>query len=119
MIGKNRLSCGTKRRVPLLKLFDQDLRSASPSHAELVRRYELARTLVEFLAAVTFLIGSIFFFYDSLMFAGTWLFVVGSILFAVRPTVRLLLELHLARLPVPAEFMPYGADGDGQTKSGT
>lgn len=109
-----------------MKLFDHDLRSASPSHVELVRRYELARTLVEFLAAVTFIIGSIFFFYDSLLFAGTWLFVIGSILFAVRPTIRLLLELHLARLPVPAEFRPYGADAeapaprdkDGQAKSG-
>lgn len=95
-----------------MKLFDNELRSASPSHAELVRRYELARTLVEFLAAVTFIIGSIFFFYDSLLFAGTWFFVIGSVLFAVRPTIRLLLELHLARLPVPDEFRPYGADGE-------
>jgi hypothetical protein len=42
--------------------------------------------------------------------AGTWLFLIGSILFAVRPTIRLALELHLARLPVPDEFRPYGAD---------
>ncbi|WP_254170442.1 YrhK family protein [Roseibium polysiphoniae] len=92
----------------MMKPFNQGLRSASSSHAEIVRRYELARTLVEFLAAVTFVIGSIFFFYDSLLFAGTWLFLIGSILFAVRPTIRLLLELHLARLPVPEEFRPYG-----------
>lgn len=105
-----------------MKLFNHDLRSASPSHAELVQRYELARTLVEFLAALTFIIGSIFFFYESLLFAGTWLFLIGSILFAVRPTIRLLLELHLVRLPVPKEFRPYGADGDlpiGETKNST
>jgi len=71
--------------------------------------YELYRTVVEFLAAVFFVIGSIFFFYESLLFAGTWLFLIGSILFAVRPTIRLLLELHLARLPVPPEFRPYGS----------
>ena len=91
------------------KLFDHNLRSASPDHAELVRRYELARTVIEFLAAVTFVVGSIFFFYESLLFAGTWLFLIGSIFFAIRPSIRLLLELRLANLPVPEEFRPYGA----------
>ncbi|MBD1549290.1 YrhK family protein [Roseibium aggregatum] len=95
-----------------MKFFNQRIRAASRSHAEIVRRYEIARTVVEFLAAVTFIIGSIFFFYESLLFAGTWLFLIGSILFAVRPSIRLLLELHLARLPVPKEFRPYGADAD-------
>ena len=98
-----------------MKLFDHGLRSATASHAELVRKYELYRTVVEFLAALMFIIGSVFFFYDSLLYAGTWPFLIGSILFAVRPTIRLLLELHLARLPVPKEFRPYGAppiDGD-------
>lgn len=93
-----------------MKPFDARLRHASAPHEELVRRYELFRTLVEFLAALLFIIGSVFFFYDSLLFAGTWLFLIGSILFAVRPTIRLALELHLARLPVPDEFRPYGAD---------
>ena len=76
----------------------------------LVRRYEIGRTVIEFLAAATFIVGSVFFFYESLTYAGTWLFVIGSILFAVRPSVRLILELHLARLPVPNEFLPYGVD---------
>lgn len=91
------------------KLFDHELRSASEDHAEIVRKYELYRTIVEFLAAATFILGSVFFFYESLLFAGTWLFLIGSILFAVRPTIRLLLELRLANLPVPEEFRPYGA----------
>ncbi|MHC5654132.1 YrhK family protein [Stappia sp.] len=93
-----------------MKLFDARLRRASPSHETLVRRYELFRTVVEFLAALTFIVGSVLFFYDSLQVAGTWFFVIGSVLFAVRPTIRLALELHLARLPVPKEFRPYGAD---------
>lgn len=95
-----------------MKLFSQGLREASRTHEEIVRRYEIGRTVVEFLAAVTFIIGSAFFFYDSLIYAGTWLFLIGSVLFAVRPSIRLLLELHLARLPVPKEFRPYGADAD-------
>jgi hypothetical protein len=95
-----------------MKPFDARLRRASPSHDDLVRRYELFRTVVEFLAALTFIIGSVLFFYDRLQIAGTWLFLLGSILFAVRPTIRLMLELHLARLPVPDEFRPYGAPDD-------
>jgi uncharacterized membrane protein YgdD (TMEM256/DUF423 family) len=95
-----------------MKLFSQGLREASRSHEEIVRRYEIGRTVVEFLAAATFIVGSIFFFYESLLYAGTWLFLIGSILFAVRPSIRLLLELHLARLPVPKEFRPYGVDAD-------
>ncbi|WP_298815120.1 YrhK family protein [uncultured Roseibium sp.] len=91
------------------RLFDHSLRSASADHAEIVRKYELYRTIVEFLAAVLFVIGSIFFFYERLVFAGTWLFLIGSVFFAVRPTIRLLLELRLANLPVPKEFRPYGA----------
>lgn len=93
-----------------MRPFDHGLRSRSPRHAEILRRYEIARTLVEFLAALSFIVGSVFFFYSELMYAGTWLFVIGSVLFAVRPTVRLALELHLARLPVPEELRPYGAD---------
>ncbi|MBO6508725.1 MAG: YrhK family protein [Roseibium sp.] len=91
------------------RLFDHALRSASPNHAEIVRKYELYRTIVEFLAAVLFIIGSVFFFYESLVYAGTWLFLIGSIFFAIRPSIRLLLELRLANLPVPQEFRPYGA----------
>ncbi|MBS3850049.1 YrhK family protein [Devosia sp. J2-20] len=91
-----------------MKLFDHRLRTASAQHAAAVRHYELARTLVEFLAAIAFIVGSVLFFYSSLLFAGTWLFLIGSILFAVRPSIRLMLELHLMRLPVPAEFQPLG-----------
>lgn len=93
-----------------MKPFDDALRTRSPRHAEITRRYEIGRTLVEFLAAVSFIIGSIFFFYPGLVYAGTWLFVIGSVLFAVRPTVRLALELHLASLPVPGEQMTAAMD---------
>ncbi|MBL6431875.1 MAG: N-acetyl-gamma-glutamyl-phosphate reductase [Alphaproteobacteria bacterium] len=62
-----------------MKFFSSDLRRASPDHAELVRRYELARTLVDFLAAVSSSSAACSF-YESLLFAGTWLFLIGSIL---------------------------------------
>lgn len=102
----------------MTRLFDHANRSATPGHSEIVRKYELYRTIVEFLAAVFFIVGSVFFFYESLLYAGTWLFLIGSILFAVRPTIRLLLELRLANLPVPEEFRPYGAPPvEGETKA--
>jgi hypothetical protein len=103
----------TKPTETVMKLFDHRLRTASDQHIDAVRQYELARTLVEFFAALAFIVGSIFFFYSSLLFSGTWLFLIGSILFGVRPTIRLLLELHLARLPVLKEFQP----GDIASKS--
>ncbi|WP_281931020.1 YrhK family protein [Roseibium album] len=92
----------------MTKMFDHALRSASPDHSELVRKYELYRTIVEFLAALTFIVGSVLFFFPILVYAGTWLFLIGSILFAVRPTIWLMLEPRFAILPVPAEVRPYG-----------
>lgn len=53
-------------------------------HIIIERRYRALGALNDLLIAVWFLIGSIFFFYDSLMTGGTWLFLAGSIhLFSV------------------------------------
>jgi len=92
-----------------MKPFDQGLRTRSPRHEALTRRYEITRTVIEFLAALAFVVGSVLFFYPALVYAGTWFFVVGSVFFAVRPTIRLLLELHLARLPLLEELEPASA----------
>lgn len=81
--------------------FDQSNRTRSHEHRQTTRRYEIFRTLVEFLAAVCFIIGSMLFFYDNLQTEATWLFLIGSILFAARPTIRLALELRLDDLPIP------------------
>ena len=43
------------------------------------QRYEVVSIINDILIGVWFVIGSIFFFYDSLTYAGTWLFVIGSI----------------------------------------
>ncbi len=66
-------------------------------------RYQKIYTLVEFAAAVAFVVGSVLFFYPSQQFPATWLFLVGSILFAARPTVCVLRENHLARIPLPGD----------------
>lgn len=78
--------------------FEQSNRTRTPKHSETTRRYEIIRTAVEFVAAVCFVIGSSLFFFESQRIPATWLFLIGSTLFAARPTVRLALELKLDQL---------------------
>lgn len=82
------------------KIFANKNRQISERHESVNKYYELAITLVEFMAALLFLVGSIFFFSDRLMYIGTWMFVVGSVFFIIRPSVRLAREVHLASLPL-------------------
>ena len=76
-------------------MFDPRTKHASPQHCRLYAAYEIAFTLVDFFAAFLFVIGSILFFNDSTVNAGTWLFLVGSIFFGLKPTIRLVREWHL------------------------
>lgn len=62
------------------------------------RRYETASILNDFLVAIWFLIGSIFFFYPADTKAGTWLFVIGSAQLLIRPCIRLAHNIHLSHL---------------------
>jgi len=86
-----------------MALFDQRLYAATRAHREVYGFYEKLYTVIQFLAAFLFVGGSICFFYPSLMQAGTWQFLIGSFAFAAKPTVRLLREFHLARLPLPGD----------------
>jgi len=47
---------------------------------------------------VLFLVGSILFFDEATAVVGTWLFVTGSVLMLIRPTIRLTRRIHLTRL---------------------
>lgn len=87
---------GSKRN----KLFNYSNRQASDRHERVNKYYEMAITVAEFLAALLFLVGSVFFFYETLKYFGTWMFVIGSTFFVIRPTVRLIREFHLANLPL-------------------
>lgn len=62
------------------------------------QRYEVISIVNDILIGTWFLIGSIFFFSDSLTYTGTWLFVLGSAQMLVRPTIRLTRRVHLHRL---------------------
>ncbi|WP_321365140.1 YrhK family protein [uncultured Celeribacter sp.] len=81
-----------------MTLFDNRNRTKSEETHRVYAAYELAHTLVDFGAAFCFIIGSVFFFYDSLVRAGTWFFLIGSILFAAKPTLRLMREIKLLKM---------------------
>jgi len=61
-------------------------------------RYELAYTLVDFLSAILFFVGSILFFWADTTFSATWLFVIGSVCFGIKPGLRFAREYHMYRL---------------------
>jgi hypothetical protein len=82
------------------RFLDPALQDLSPKHLELFWRYQVVRTAVDFGAAFCFVIGSIFFFSESTTTAADWLFLIGSILFAVKPTIDMVRSVHLRRLPV-------------------
>lgn len=68
-------------------------------HHELVirQRYEVLSIVNDLLLGTWFIIGTIFFFYPSLTYAGTWLFLFGSIQMIIRPTIRFIRRVHLQR----------------------
>jgi hypothetical protein len=84
-----------------MRLLDPHLADLTPAHIALFWRYQIVRTLVDFGAAVCFVVGSAFFFFPSRATPADWLFLVGSVLFALKPTIDVVRSAHLTRLPHP------------------
>ncbi|MDM8164808.1 YrhK family protein [Roseovarius sp.] len=81
-----------------MPLFRHENRQRSERSRRLYAAYEIAHTVVDFSAALSFLIGSVLFFWKETETAAIWFFVVGSVLFCVKPTLRLAREIHLLSL---------------------
>jgi YrhK-like protein len=81
------------------RLLDPVLNDLSPRHLEVYWRYQVVRTAVDFGAALCFVVGSVLFFFEKTTVIATWFFLVGSILFAIKPTIDLVRSIHLRRLP--------------------
>ncbi|MDQ6851076.1 MAG: YrhK family protein [Actinomycetota bacterium] len=98
-----------------MKLLDPRLSDLTPAHISIAWRYQVVRTLVDFGAAVCFVIGSVFFFFANTTSAADWLFLVGSILFAFKPTIDVVRSMHLKKLPGqsngPSHHAPANAGG--------
>lgn len=82
-----------------MRLLDPVLNDLTPRHLEIFWRYQVVRTGVDFGAATCFVIGSAFFFYEAMSLPADWLFLIGSVLFAVKPTIDMVRSVHLARMP--------------------
>lgn len=70
-------------------------------HEELVirRRYETLSIINDFLIAIWFLAGSILFLFPELEIWAVWFFIIGSFQFLIRPTIRLIGQMHVQRIP--------------------
>ncbi len=79
-------------------LFHPATRSQSERHARIFATYEIFHTLVDFAAAILFIIGSVLFFSEATTYVATWMFLIGSVCFALKPSIRLARELHYLRI---------------------
>ncbi len=78
-----------------MPLFAPQNRNRSTHSKEVYASFELAHTLVDAAAALFFLVGSVMFFSDALKNPAIWCFVIGSVLFAAKPVLRLVREFRL------------------------
>lgn len=78
-----------------MPLFHHENRQRTAETRRIYALFELVYTVIDFSAAVCFVIGSVMFFSEAWQTPATWLFLIGSILFACKPTLRLVRELRL------------------------
>lgn len=80
-----------------LFLFHPDAKRTDAQASRIWAIYEIIYTAVDFGAAICFVVGSVMFFSEAWLIPGTWLFLVGSLLFAAKPSLRLAREIQLWR----------------------
>jgi len=81
-----------------MTLFDSSRHSNSRQAKRFQARVELVYTSLDFIAALAFLIGSVLFLWPACQEAGTWLFIFGSLCFAIRPGLHFVRDLKLAAM---------------------
>lgn len=79
-----------------MHLFRHRNRTEDERSRRIYAAYELAYTIVDFCAALSFLVGSILFFWQEWETQAIWLFVIGSVLFMTKPAIRFAREVKLA-----------------------
>jgi YrhK-like protein len=69
-------------------------------HDEVVlrNRYEIASITNDLMIAVWFVVGSVLFFSESTVIAGTWCFLAGSVQLLLRPVIRLTRRINIQRV---------------------
>ena len=76
-----------------MNIFNPENHARTDAHKKMY-----AYTFVDVAAAVLFLVGSFLFFSETTTYFGTWLFVVGSVLFGLRQTIKLWREVAYLRV---------------------
>lgn len=81
-----------------MDLFQARYRERNAESQRIYARYEVTHTVVDFAAALCFLTGSSLFFWpDRETLSGSF-FVLGSLFFMAKPSIRLARELRLYRM---------------------
>jgi hypothetical protein len=70
----------------------------TPRHGKIYGRYQVVRIIIDFSAAFCFVAGSVLFLYPNAGRVEGRLFLAGSLLFAVKPTIDLVRAFHLRKL---------------------
>jgi hypothetical protein len=81
-----------------MPLFAHENRERNADTRRVYAAYEIAHTTVDFLAAISFLLGSVLFLFPSYETPAIWFFIVGSVFFCMKPTLRLAREIQLWRM---------------------
>lgn len=81
-----------------MALFRHSNRQHSEKSKTIYARYQLAYTAVDFAASLTFVAGSVMYLTGLPDQQVVWTYLIGSVLFAAKPTLRILREIRLYRL---------------------
>lgn len=81
-----------------MPMFQPSTRTLSPEHERIFALFEVWYTIVDTSAALLFIGGSILFFWMETEITATWMFLIGSVCFALKPTIRLMRELKFLRM---------------------
>lgn len=79
------------------RFFHPGNRHLSPRHEIIHARFEVAYTVVDFLAALCMIAGAILYFMEHTIQHAMWAALIGSVFMALRPTIRLLREIAYLR----------------------
>ncbi|TQO23640.1 YrhK family protein [Paramicrobacterium agarici] len=93
--------------------YDPRNKEISPRAARLYAAFSVAHSIADFAAAALFVIGSVLFFNEALKTPGIWCFLVGSVCFLLKPTIRLIREIKLAALDEVSSLASRAPEGPG------
>jgi len=85
------------------RFFHPNNSTRSKTHKTIFVWSEFLYTLVDFLAAALFVIGSALFFSEVTTYVATWCFLIGSVFFGLKPTIKLVREVMYARADADRE----------------